>query len=87
MNQPFREPQVVDISGSSNKNAFHDALANTRKGDSIIYHTGEFAAGTHKRDAWEAYENDLVSLAQRRLEPRVFQFIAQRTGRRYKGAS
>lgn len=87
MNQPSREPQVIDVSGSLSTKAFYEALTTTRKGDSIIYHVGEFAAGVHKLKAWGAYEDDLVTLVQRKLGPKRFQFIAQRTNRRYKSAS
>jgi hypothetical protein len=88
MNQPSKpKPQVIDLSGKNDPEAFTLALADTYKGDKIIYHRGLFAGGRYKADAAAAQEAGLVALVQERIDKsgdRRFVYIAQRTGKRFK---
>ena len=87
MNRPSkREPQVIDISADNNPRAFDEALAQTVRGDKIIYHPGAHAGGRHKGSAMRAQEAGLVALVQGRIDkPGVvkFVYIAQRTGKKF----
>lgn len=58
--------------------AFMKALTNAEPGDEVIYHIGEYAAGSHKRDALEAQEAGGCFLYQRRWEDRNFAYIARK---------
>ena len=88
MNRPSKpEPQVIDISTDNNPRAFDEALAQTVRGDKIIYHTGAHAGGRHKANAMAAQEAGLVALVQGRIEKggdTRFIYIAQRTAKRFK---
>lgn len=75
---------IYDISHKLAKDGFDEALKQTRKGDVIIYHVGEFASGKHKYNALLAWEGGLVSLVQKKLGNYKFQYIAQRSKKRFK---
>ena len=79
-----REPEVFDLTGETKPNAFSEALIKSRHGDTIIYHRGEWSGGRYKSAAMDAQENGLVGLVQKRLGPKKFEYIAQRTHKRIK---
>lgn len=61
--------------------AFGRSLARMQPGDWLVYHTGKYAADTPAgQAAWLAYEAGKVSLVQRRVGPREFDYIAQVRG-------
>jgi len=65
------------------RGAFAQAVASSRQGDVIIYHEGENMMGCpHKLHAIGASDVGTVCLVSKRLGPRHFIFMAQRTGRR-----
>ena len=74
----------VDLMGVKDKNAFSDALKTTQRGDLINYHVGQYAGGLFKNDALTAAEARLVNLAQKKLGTGLFQYIAQRTKKKFK---
>ena len=88
MNQPSKpEPQIIDLFGKNDPEAFTLALVDTQRGDKIIYHRGLFAGGRYKADAAAAQEAGLVALVQGRIDKsgdRRFVYIAQRTGKKFK---
>ena len=60
---------------------FAKALAESKKGDVIIYHEGENMQGCpHRGHAEAASGAGRVALVSKRLGPRHFLFMAQRTG-------
>ena len=75
---------IYDISNRLAKDDFEDALQNTRYGDVIIYHVGEFAAGKHKHNALAAWHKGFVELVQKKLGRSKFQYRAQRTQKKLK---
>ena len=82
-----REVKVIDLTGKNDPEAFTLALADTYRGDKIIYHRGLFAGGRYKADAAAAQEAGLVSLVQGRIDKsgdKRFAYIAQRTGKKFK---
>jgi len=82
-----REAQTIDLSGKLNPEAFTVALANTQRGDKIIYHRGAHAGGRYRSDAAAAQEAGLVALVQGRMDKsgdKRFVYIAQRTGKKFK---
>lgn len=46
--------------------------------DEVIYHIGHYAAGPHKKDAYELYKQGKCVLYQRKQENGFFQYIAQK---------
>ena len=46
--------------------------------DEVIYHIGYYAAGPHKKDAYELYKQGKCVLYQRKQENGFFQYIAQK---------
>jgi hypothetical protein len=48
-------------------------------GEEIKYHTGDHAGGPYRHAAYAAYERGEVLLAQRRLGPMRFEYLAIRT--------
>ena len=81
-------PSTVDLSGNRDPHGFAKALTQTKKGDTIIYHTGEFAGGMHKQAALNAAAGMFVSLVQKPIggskrNRRLFQYIAQRTAKKW----
>ena len=74
----------VDLMGVKDRNAFSDALKTTQQGDTIRYHTGYYAGGLFKHDALMAAEARLVNLVQKKVGAGLFQYIAQRTKKKYK---
>jgi hypothetical protein len=75
---------IYDISNRLAKDDFDEALQNTRYGDVIIYHVGEFASGKHKYNALLASQGGLVSLVQKKLGNYKFQYIAQRSKKKLR---
>ena len=73
----------VDLMGVKDRNAFSDALKTTQQGDTIRYHTGYYAGGLFKHDALMAAEARLVNLVQKKVGAGLFQYIAQRTKKRF----
>ncbi len=68
-----------DIRGEK-PSAFAAALATAKKGDVIIYHEGEnMLACPHRGAAEKAGSAGKVALVAKRLGPRNFLFMAQRT--------
>ena len=76
-------PQKINICAEG-VNGFRDALHRTFRGDTIIYHVGDYAGGRFKREALLAQADGLVALVQRKLGPNLFQYEAQRTNRKPK---
>tara|TARA_R100001369_G_scaffold59583_1_gene86478 strand:- start:200 stop:436 length:237 start_codon:yes stop_codon:yes gene_type:complete len=74
----------IDLIGVANKDAFSDALRTTKQGDTINYHIGQYAGGLFKKDALTAAEARLVNLVQKKLGAGLFQYVAQRTKKRFK---
>ena len=74
-------PQKINICAEG-VNGFRDALHKTFRGDTIIYHVGDYAGGRFKKEALLAQADGLVALVQRKLGTNLFQYEAQRTGRR-----
>ena len=69
--------EVFDITLNRKTNAFTDTLDAAKQGDVIVYHRGEFASGVHKTPAMRAAGRKAVSLVQRRLGRRSFEYQAQ----------
>ena len=69
--------EAFDITKNRNPNAFTDTLDAATQGDVIVYHRGEFASGVHKTPAMRAAGRKAVSLVQRRLGRRSFEYQAQ----------
>ena len=85
MNRPSKpEKQVIDLQKSRNPKDFLEALTTTRAGDEIIYWRGEYAGGQHKTAVMQEYEDGLVAPLRRKLGPKVFEYIAQRTRKKRK---
>lgn len=62
------------------KGEFLVAVADAKKGDVILYHEGENMLGCpHRAHALGASEVGTVCLVAKRLGPRHFLFMAQRT--------
>jgi len=70
-------PDVIDIAPNTKSDAFLKALNVAKAGDKIVYHRGEHAGGAHKSAAFRAAGRGLVSLVQKRVAPRTFEYIAQ----------
>lgn len=70
-------PNVIDIAQKPSNDAFLKALNAAQTGDKIVYHRGEHAGGAHKVAAFRAAGRGLVSLVQKRVAPRTFEYIAQ----------
>jgi hypothetical protein len=79
-----QEQRIIDIAVERDPKAFDESLATANTGDKIIYHRGEFAGGRHKTNAMVAQDAGLVALVQRRIGPKQFEYIAQRTKKRWK---
>tara|TARA_R110002167_G_scaffold189213_2_gene391356 strand:- start:604 stop:855 length:252 start_codon:yes stop_codon:yes gene_type:complete len=77
---------ILDISLTHKKRAFEEALKITRQGDSILYHTGSYAGGKHKTAALEAAKKGLVALVQKKKGEGIFQYLAQRSKKRFKNS-
>jgi len=75
---------ILDISLCIGKMAFEDALQTTKYGDTIIYHVGGYAGGKHSNDARAAFEGGLVALVQKRKGRSHFEYLAQRTAKRFR---
>jgi hypothetical protein len=54
-------PQRINICAEG-ASGFRDALNKTFRGDTIIYHVGDYAGGRFKREALEAQDEGLVCL-------------------------
>jgi hypothetical protein len=76
-------PQNINICAEG-VNGFRDALHRTFRGDTIIYHVGDYAGGRFKKEALLAQADGFVALVQRKLGPNLFQYEAQRTNRKPK---
>ena len=74
---------ILDISLDIGKMKFDAALKATKYGDTIIYHVGGYAGGKHRHDALAAAGGGLVALVQKRLGKRNFQYLAQRSKKRF----
>jgi hypothetical protein len=46
--------------------------------EEVIYHVGYYAAGPHKKDAYEFYKQGKCILYQRKRDDGLFQYIAQK---------
>jgi hypothetical protein len=74
---------IIDISLDIGTMKFDDALKATKYGDTIIYHVGGYAGGKHRHDALAAAGGGLVALVQKRLGRNNFQYLAQRTNKKF----
>ena len=72
------------IATERSKTAFDKALRNTQYGDIIVYHVGGYAAGLHRTPAMTAYNEGYVNLVQKKLSPKLFEYIAQRRKKKMK---
>jgi|TARA_R110000803_G_C11862919_1_gene307407 hypothetical protein len=70
---------TVDLVGVKNRDAFSNALKETKYGDKINYHIGQHAGGPFRLDALMANQAGLVSVVQKKVGSGIFQYIAQRT--------
>jgi hypothetical protein len=61
------------------KAEFDTMVKGAVSGDQIKYHTGDHAGGPYRHAAYAAYERGEVLLAQRRLGPMRFEYLAIRT--------
>ena len=68
---------MIDISKEP-QGKFWEALSASEVGAPIVYHIGPHCAGSHRRDARDAYERGLVTLVQSRGGPDQFIYIAQK---------
>ena len=53
-------------------------LDSVKRGDEVVYHIGEYAAGKHKLDAMELYNQGKCILFQRKLGPGKFAYVARK---------
>ena len=53
-------------------------LEEVERKDEVIYHVGYYAAGPHKKDAYQLYQEGKCILYQRKQEDGMFQYIAQK---------
>ena len=60
------------------RGVLHTMLDSMKRGDEVVYHIGEYAAGKHKADALELYNQGKCILYQRRLGPGKFAYIARK---------
>ncbi len=74
---------TVDLIGVKNRDAFSNALKQTKYGDKINYHIGQYAGGPFRLDALMANQAGLVSVVQKKIGEGLFQYIAQRTKKNY----
>tara|TARA_R110000782_G_scaffold79950_1_gene158519 strand:- start:51 stop:296 length:246 start_codon:yes stop_codon:yes gene_type:complete len=76
--------RVINIAAERGSAVFEDTLRNTQYGDSIVYHIGEYAGGMHRASAMQASNEGYVNLVQRKLSPKLFEYIAQRRKKKIK---
>ena len=76
--------KVINIVRERGKAAFEDAIRDTKYGDSIVYHVGTHAAGPHREAAMNAQLEGYVSLVQKKLNPKLFEYKAQRRKKKVK---
>jgi hypothetical protein len=74
---------TVDLIGVKNRDAFSNALKQTKYGDKINYHIGQYAGGPFRLDALMANQAGLVNVVQKKIGEGLFQYIAQRTKKNY----
>jgi hypothetical protein len=74
---------TVDLVGVKNRDAFSNALKQTKYGDKINYHIGQYAGGPFRLDALMANQAGLVNVVQKKVGEGLFQYIAQRTKKNY----
>lgn len=67
----------IDIS-RERVGAFREALSHALPGDEIVYHIGEFCAGSHKAVALDSAEAGMCILYQRRHDKKKFAYIAKK---------
>lgn len=67
---------MIDIS-KERAGAFLNAMAQAKKGDSILYWVGEYCGGPHRNEVMAAHETGYVAPVQKRLGPKQFAYIAQ----------
>lgn len=60
------------------RGVLHTMLESMKRGDEVIYHIGEYAAGKHKADALELYQQGKCLLYQRKLGAGKFAYIARK---------
>ena len=60
------------------RGALHNIFDTIPRGDQVIYHIGEYAAGYHKADAMELYLSGKCILFQRKLGPGKFAYVARK---------
>ena len=60
------------------RGVLHTMLESMKRGDEVIYHIGEYAAGKHKADALELYQQGKCILYQRKLGPGKFAYVARK---------
>lgn len=64
---------------NTRQGAFRKMLSSCEAGDEIIYHIGEFCAGSHKAIALDSAEAGLCILYQRRHDKKRFAYIAKKS--------
>jgi hypothetical protein len=57
---------------------FHIVMGEAQAGDEVIYHRGAYAAGPHKKDAYDTYCNGQCTLYQRKLGKDLFEYVAKK---------
>ena len=60
------------------RGALHTMLDSMKRGEEVVYHIGEYAAGKHKADALELYKAGKCILFQRKLGPGKFAYVARK---------
>jgi hypothetical protein len=60
------------------RGVLHTMLDSMKRGDEVVYHIGEYAAGKHKADAMELYNQGKCILFQRKLGPGQFAYVARK---------
>lgn len=60
------------------RGVLHTMLDSMKRGDEVVYHIGEYAAGYHKADAFDLYKKGKCILFQRKLGPGKFAYIARK---------
>jgi len=74
--------EPTDISNQL-QGIFNIVLKNSKAGEKIIYHSGPYASGPHKKDALTAALQGKCFIIQRRIRDGWFAYIAIKASEKY----
>lgn len=74
--------ETIDISNQI-QGVFNIALKNSKAGEGIIYHSGPYASGPHRKDALMAALEGKCFIIQRRIREGWFAYIAIKASEKY----